>query len=148
MSARQRLPRLGGRLVRALGQDACSTLERGAASQASRAYHALVARSARGSAAQLLQGAGSLRPGAAANLQLLRCFADLPAHTTLGMPSLSPTMSQGNIVAWKKKEGDAIQPGDVLCEVETDKVRARRCCQRGSDSSSSSWVGARAWWRR
>lgn len=38
------------------------------------------------------------------------------------MPALSPTMSQGNIVAWKKKEGDAIQPGDVLCEVETDKA--------------------------
>lgn len=31
-------------------------------------------------------------------------------------------MSQGNIVAWKKKEGDAVQPGDVLCEVETDKA--------------------------
>lgn len=40
------------------------------------------------------------------------------------MPSLSPTMNQGNIVAWKKKEGDSVQPGDILCEVETDKVGA------------------------
>lgn len=40
------------------------------------------------------------------------------------MPSLSPTMNQGNIVSWKKKEGDSVQPGDILCEVETDKVGA------------------------
>lgn len=48
--------------------------------------------------------------------------ADLPSHEQLSMPALSPTMAQGNIVAWKKKEGDAIQPGDVYCEVETDKA--------------------------
>lgn len=47
----------------------------------------------------------------------------------MAMPALSPTMSQGNIVSWKKKEGDAIAPGDVLCEVETDKVR--RSCGSG-----------------
>ncbi len=122
MSARQRLPRLGGRLVRALSQDACGTLERGAATQACRAYHALSRHGHQPSA--LLQAAASrLGPSGASNLQLLRCFADLPAFSELAMPSLSPTMSQGNIVAWRKKEGDAIQPGDVLCEVETDKVR-------------------------
>jgi len=49
-------------------------------------------------------------------------MSTLPSHEPLAMPALSPTMSQGNIVAWKKKEGDAIQPGDVLCEVETDKA--------------------------
>lgn len=48
--------------------------------------------------------------------------AALPDHEKLSMPALSPTMSQGNIVAWKKKEGDAVQPGDVYCEVETDKA--------------------------
>lgn len=48
--------------------------------------------------------------------------AGLPDHEKLSMPALSPTMSQGNIVAWKKKEGDAVQPGDVYCEVETDKA--------------------------
>ena len=31
-------------------------------------------------------------------------------------------LAQGNIAAWKKKEGDEIAAGDVLCEVETDKV--------------------------
>ncbi|OMP06425.1 Biotin/lipoyl attachment [Corchorus olitorius] len=48
--------------------------------------------------------------------------SDLPEHTVLGMPALSPTMSQGNIAKWKKKEGDKIEVGDVLCEIETDKA--------------------------
>lgn len=38
------------------------------------------------------------------------------------MPSLSPTMSEGTIVSWKKKEGDRISPGDALCEIQTDKA--------------------------
>ncbi len=38
------------------------------------------------------------------------------------MPSLSPTMTEGTIVKWLKKEGDKIRPGDVLCEVQTDKA--------------------------
>ncbi|RUS83566.1 hypothetical protein EGW08_008672 [Elysia chlorotica] len=40
----------------------------------------------------------------------------------LDMPSLSPTMEQGNLVKWHKKEGDTISAGDVLCEIETDKA--------------------------
>lgn len=43
-------------------------------------------------------------------------------HQELGMPSLSPTMTQGNIAKWRKKEGDQVAPGDVLCEIETDKA--------------------------
>ena len=38
------------------------------------------------------------------------------------MPALSPTMEEGTIVKWVKKEGDAVSPGDVLCEIETDKA--------------------------
>lgn len=38
------------------------------------------------------------------------------------MPNLSPTMEKGNIKSWNKKVGDAIQPGDVLCAIETDKA--------------------------
>ena len=38
------------------------------------------------------------------------------------MPSLSPTMESGTIVQWHKKEGDEIVPGDLLCEVQTDKA--------------------------
>lgn len=38
------------------------------------------------------------------------------------MPRLSDTMAEGVIVAWNKKVGDTIKPGDVLAEVETDKA--------------------------
>ncbi len=36
--------------------------------------------------------------------------------------ALSPTMEEGTIVRWNKKEGDEVKPGDLLCEVETDKA--------------------------
>jgi pyruvate dehydrogenase E1 component beta subunit len=32
-------------------------------------------------------------------------------------------MATGNISKWRKQEGDALNPGDVIAEVETDKVR-------------------------
>ncbi|KAF4367997.1 dihydrolipoyllysine-residue acetyltransferase component 1 of pyruvate dehydrogenase complex, mitochondrial [Cannabis sativa] len=48
--------------------------------------------------------------------------SDLPPHILLEMPALSPTMNQGNITTWRKKEGDKIEVGDVLCEIETDKA--------------------------
>jgi len=38
------------------------------------------------------------------------------------MPALSPTMTEGNLARWLKKEGDDIAPGDVLAEIETDKA--------------------------
>ncbi len=38
------------------------------------------------------------------------------------MPALSPTMTEGNIAGWMKKEGDKISSGDLLCEIETDKA--------------------------
>ena len=38
------------------------------------------------------------------------------------MPSLSPTMTEGKIIKWLKKEGDSVAPGDVLCDIETDKA--------------------------
>lgn len=38
------------------------------------------------------------------------------------MPRLSDTMEEGNIVVWLKKVGDAIEVGDILAEVETDKA--------------------------
>ncbi|MBI5274459.1 MAG: pyruvate dehydrogenase complex dihydrolipoamide acetyltransferase [Chlamydiales bacterium] len=41
---------------------------------------------------------------------------------TLTMPKLSPTMEEGTIVKWHKKEGDLVQDGDLLFEVATDKA--------------------------
>ncbi|WP_321991411.1 pyruvate dehydrogenase complex dihydrolipoamide acetyltransferase [Marispirochaeta aestuarii] len=38
------------------------------------------------------------------------------------MLALSPTMEEGTIATWKKKEGDKLSEGDIICEVETDKA--------------------------
>ena len=38
------------------------------------------------------------------------------------MPALSPTMTEGKIARWIKKEGDNVKSGDVLAEIETDKA--------------------------
>ena len=38
------------------------------------------------------------------------------------MPALSPTMEEGTLSKWLKKEGDAIKSGDVIAEIETDKA--------------------------
>ena len=40
----------------------------------------------------------------------------------VNLPSLSPTMEEGKIVKWIKKEKDPILSGEVLFEVETDKA--------------------------
>jgi len=42
--------------------------------------------------------------------------------TDILMPALSPTMEQGKLAKWLKKEGDKVKPGDVLAEIETDKA--------------------------
>ncbi|MCP1211702.1 pyruvate dehydrogenase complex E1 component subunit beta [Acetobacter okinawensis] len=42
--------------------------------------------------------------------------------TEILMPALSPTMTEGKIARWLKKEGDMIAAGDVLAEIETDKA--------------------------
>ena len=38
------------------------------------------------------------------------------------MPALSPTMTEGKLASWQKKEGDEVKSGDVLAEIETDKA--------------------------
>jgi len=38
------------------------------------------------------------------------------------MPALSPTMTDGKLAKWHKKEGDAVESGDVIAEIETDKA--------------------------
>ncbi len=40
----------------------------------------------------------------------------------INMPKLSDTMTEGTLVRWLKKEGDKIEMGDILAEVETDKA--------------------------
>ena len=38
------------------------------------------------------------------------------------MPALSPTMTEGTLSTWLKKEGDTVESGDVMAEIETDKA--------------------------
>ncbi len=38
------------------------------------------------------------------------------------MPALSPTMTEGTLASWQKKEGDEVTAGDVIAEIETDKA--------------------------
>ncbi len=38
------------------------------------------------------------------------------------MPALSPTMTEGNLAKWHKSEGDSVEAGDVIAEIETDKA--------------------------
>src|ERR1051325_3063238 len=38
------------------------------------------------------------------------------------MPKLSDTMTEGTLVAWKKKQGDQVSAGEVIAEIETDKA--------------------------
>ncbi|KAI1824067.1 pyruvate dehydrogenase complex dihydrolipoamide acetyltransferase [Xylaria intraflava] len=68
---------------------------------------------------QALQRASAVGSG----FSLARYYASFPPHTIIKMPALSPTMTAGNIGAWQKKAGDAIAPGDVLVEIETDKAQ-------------------------
>jgi len=51
----------------------------------------------------------------------------------LDMPKLSPTMEEGVLSAWHKKEGDAVEVDDLLAEVETDKATMEfRAFDRGT----------------
>ncbi|KAG5309546.1 ODP2 dehydrogenase, partial [Acromyrmex insinuator] len=54
--------------------------------------------------------------------QQLRFYVDYPNHIKVPLPALSPTMETGTIISWQKKEGDKLNEGDLLAEIETDKA--------------------------
>lgn len=57
------------------------------------------------------------------NLTPKRFYASsLPEHTKVVLPALSPTMEQGTLAKWAKKEGDHVLEGDLIAEIETDKA--------------------------
>src|SRR5881296_345017 len=51
---------------------------------------------------------------------MIQSGATMPANIT--MPQLSDTMTEGTLIKWYKKEGDKINAGDKLADVETDKA--------------------------
>lgn len=66
-----------------------------------------------------------LRASARASVRAVRAFHVTRvsnAASIFRMPAMSPTMTEGGIVSWKYKAGDAFTAGDVLLEVETDKA--------------------------
>src|SRR3954454_21394231 len=42
--------------------------------------------------------------------------------TNILMPALSPTMTEGTLARWLKKEGEQVKAGDIIAEIETDKA--------------------------
>ncbi|KAJ6604772.1 dihydrolipoamide acetyltransferase [Mycena vulgaris] len=52
----------------------------------------------------------------------LHVSARRSALSQFNMPAMSPTMTEGGIASWKKKEGESFITGDVLLEIETDKA--------------------------
>jgi len=76
--------------------------------------------------------------------------------TKIVMEALSPTMEEGRLVEWKKKEGDPVAIGDVLAEVETDKAVMELVARSGGTllkqlvpagatvpvSAAVGWIGA------
>ncbi|XP_014236797.1 dihydrolipoyllysine-residue acetyltransferase component of pyruvate dehydrogenase complex, mitochondrial isoform X2 [Trichogramma pretiosum] len=54
--------------------------------------------------------------------QSIRYYADYPDHIKVPLPALSPTMETGTIISWQKKEGEKLNEGDLLAEIETDKA--------------------------
>lgn len=56
-------------------------------------------------------------------MQIMRLYSTaLPSHSKIPLPALSPTMEEGTLVSWDKKEGDKLNEGDLLAEIETDKA--------------------------
>jgi len=49
-------------------------------------------------------------------------YIEDPMPIQILMPALSPTMKEGNLVRWLKKEGDTVVAGEVMAEIETDKA--------------------------
>ena len=54
--------------------------------------------------------------------QIFRYLSAYPSHQVVGMPALSPTMTNGTITSWKKLPGDRVGAGETIAEVETDQA--------------------------
>lgn len=52
--------------------------------------------------------------------------SNLPAHTRVTLPALSPTMELGTIVSWEKKEGDKLNEGMEIHNLRNFAVATRR----------------------
>ncbi|CAE6427405.1 unnamed protein product [Rhizoctonia solani] len=58
----------------------------------------------------------------ARGIRALHDSAQRTAVSKFLFPAMSPTMTEGGIASWKKKEGESFSAGDILLEIETDKA--------------------------
>ena len=57
------------------------------------------------------------------------------------MPALSPTMEEGTLAKWHKAEGDTVEAGDILAEIETDKATMEvEAVDEGTLGMQSGWA--------
>ncbi|XP_030637049.1 dihydrolipoyllysine-residue acetyltransferase component of pyruvate dehydrogenase complex, mitochondrial isoform X9 [Chanos chanos] len=63
-----------------------------------------------------------LQQNQTASISSSKRLYSLPPHQKVELPALSPTMQLGTIARWEKKEGDKINEGDLIAEIETDKA--------------------------
>ncbi|KAM4015966.1 dihydrolipoyllysine-residue acetyltransferase component of pyruvate dehydrogenase complex, mitochondrial isoform 2-T2 [Anomaloglossus baeobatrachus] len=96
---------------------------RGNGSQAGRLrrYHTGIGGRLRALTAAPAQGCAARLPGIRGP-EIGRRWYSLPPHQKVPLPALSPTMQMGTIARWEKKEGEKINEGDLIAEVETDKA--------------------------
>lgn len=55
-------------------------------------------------------------------MKALYFISALPSHIRVPLPALSPTMEAGTVACWLKEEGEKLEEGDVLAQIETDKA--------------------------
>ena len=83
----------------------------------------------------------------------LRAYAHQVRHaTSLRMPAMSPTMTEGGITGWKKAEGESFAAGDVLLEVVSGVINARVIvhgvtCRRGRAPGAAPMPSPTGDWR-
>src|SRR5271157_6315388 len=65
---------------------------------------------------------GRVEPGHDSGWRNTWCRKGQKMPTPILMPALSPTMEQGKLAKWLKKEGDKVSSGDAIAEIETDKA--------------------------
>jgi biotin carboxyl carrier protein len=75
-----------------------------------------------GGGAPAAAAAAPAAPAASAPAPAAPAASNYPPHTALAMPALSPTMTAGSIATIKVKIGDKMAPGDLICDIETDKA--------------------------
>src|SRR5687767_5947639 len=66
-------------------------------------------------------------------LPTAHCTLPITMPFELNMPQLSDTMTEGTLVKWNKKEGDAVKAGEEIADVETDKATMpMECAEAGT----------------